>query len=338
LLTASPAVIYSLKYVDGMIQAEFVSENITRFLGYTAKEADFAWWSSNVHPDDRERCLRRLGELQERGHIVQEYRFRHKDGSYIWLREEQRGVRDENGHVIGVVGAWMDITNKKHLEQELATAHEETVLVLAAAAEAHDHLTGQHVHRIRSLAEAIAEEMGYDPTAARQLGLAAVLHDVGKIRVPRAILGKEGDLTEQEWDVMRKHTVWGSDLLADYPRLNFAAMIALNHHQRWDGTGYPNGLAGNAIPEPATIVAVADAFDAMTNDRPNHTHCTREEALEELRTMSGRQFNPAVVRAMLAVERRRQSTERAPLSDAPLVFDTVLPVATRAERQLVAVR
>ncbi len=154
----------------------------------------------------------------------------------------------------------------------LAQAHEETVLLLAAAAEAHDEVTGGHLQGVRALTEALAVELGYSEKDASATGLAAVLHDIGKIRVPKAVLGSTGLLADDEWELMKQHTTWGNAFLTDRPGFELAATIALCHHERWDGSGYPEGLAGDAILEAATIVTVADAFDAMVSDRPYRAH------------------------------------------------------------------
>lgn len=187
------------------------------------------------------------------------------------------------------------------LEQSQADA----VLMLAAAAEARDQVTGLHLQNIRALTEALALELGYAEEDARALGLAGVLHDIGKIRVPDAVLSGSGPLTDEDWELMKQHTVWGAELLAGHPGFELATAVARFHHERWDGSGYPDGLAGDEIPEAAAIVSVADAFDAMTSDRPYRAALTVEEAIEEIRACAGRQFSPRVAEAMLRLHRRR---------------------------------
>ena len=150
----------------------------------------------------------------------------------------------------------------------LVQAQTETVVLLAASAEAHDHATGLHLENVRAITEALARELGYGEEEAKELGLAAVLHDIGKVRVPDSLLSSAGTLADEEWELMKHHTSWGAEFLAGRPGFELAATIARSHHERWDGGGYPDGLAGEAIPESAAIVAVADSFDAMTSDRP----------------------------------------------------------------------
>jgi diguanylate cyclase (GGDEF)-like protein/putative nucleotidyltransferase with HDIG domain len=180
----------------------------------------------------------------------------------------------------------------------LAASQADTVVLLAASAEAHDQTTGTHLQAVRSLAESLALEMGWDPQQAKQVGLAAVLHDIGKIRVAELVLQKPGALTDEEWDLMKMHTVWGAEFLAGHRGFDLASEIARSHHERWDGGGYPDRLRHEDIPVAATVVTVADAFDAVTSDRPYRAARTIEEAMVELQTASGSQFNPDVVDAL----------------------------------------
>jgi len=186
----------------------------------------------------------------------------------------------------------------------LAEAQAETVMLLAAAAEAHDRTTGQHLQNVRAITQALARELGRSEEDARELGLAAVLHDIGKIRVPDSLLANVGRLTDDEWDLMKRHTAWGEEFLKGRPGFELAATIARSHHEHWDGSGYPNGLAGQAIPEGATVVSVADAFDAMTNDRPYRAARSVAAAVREILACSGKQFNPKAAKALLRLHKR----------------------------------
>jgi diguanylate cyclase (GGDEF)-like protein len=193
----------------------------------------------------------------------------------------------------------------------LAGAHEESVLLLAAAAEAYDDRTGSHLHRVRDVTEALARELGYSQQDARELGLASVLHDVGKIRVPPAVLTSPRGLSDEEWNDMRRHTLWGAGLLSGRRGFDLATLVARSHHERWDGAGYPDSLAGEAIPEAAAIVAVADSFDAMTSDRPYRDARPAEEAIAEINACAGTQFSPRVVAALNALYERGELCEGA---------------------------
>jgi HD-GYP domain-containing protein (c-di-GMP phosphodiesterase class II) len=193
----------------------------------------------------------------------------------------------------------------KSASTHLGEAHTETVMLLAAAAEAHDHTTGLHLQNVRAVTETLAQELGYSQEDTRELGLAAVLHDIGKIRVPDTILSTAGRLTEGEWEVMKRHSTWGEEFLKGRPGFELAATIARSHHEHWDGSGYPDGLAGDDIPEAATIVALADAFDAMISDRPYRAARSVTEALREIAACSGRHFSPRVAQAIARLDERK---------------------------------
>jgi diguanylate cyclase (GGDEF)-like protein len=191
----------------------------------------------------------------------------------------------------------------------LASSRNDTVMLLAASVEAHDETTGGHLHRVCTLTEALAREMGMDDEEARRLGVASVLHDIGKVRVPDVILRGEARLTEEEWIVMKQHTTWGAEFLAGHSGLELAVEVAQCHHERWDGSGYPHGLEGAAIPESAAIVSVADALDAITSDRPYRRRRSMRAAVREIFACSGSQFSPQVVAALLRLYRTRRLQE-----------------------------
>lgn len=185
------------------------------------------------------------------------------------------------------------------LLEQIHTVERDAVVMLAQAAEAKDDDTGEHVQRVGRLCRRIAHDLGLEDRMADDVGFFSMIHDVGKIHVPDRILKKPGPLTPAEWDVMRRHTVHGERILVDRPGFRIARQITRSHHERWDGRGYPDGLAGSAIPLPARIVAVADVFDALTHARPYKPAWPLEQALAEIRTLSGAAFDPQVVEAFL---------------------------------------
>ena len=211
------------------------------------------------------------------------------------------GVATQVTAIVQLAGLVEDL---QAASERLAASQAETVMMLAAAAEAHDRTTGMHLRSIRELAEALARELGYNDRAVSDLGLAAVLHDIGKVSVPDAVLGTPGKLDPQEWEQMKAHTIWGGDFLSGRPGFDLAARVARSHHERWDGGGYPDGLRGEEIPEAAAIVTVADSFDAMTHDRPYKARLSVSAAIAELRACAGTQFSPRVVAALLALHER----------------------------------
>lgn len=182
-----------------------------------------------------------------------------------------------------------------------------TLQALAAAASAHDHNTGAHAQRMVQLAEATARVLGRSEEEIHLLRLAAVLHDIGKIGIPDVILHKPGPLTEEEWATMRHHPKIGQEILMQaggvFERLSH---IVVAHHERSDGRGYPNGLAKEAIPISARILAVVDSFDAMTSRRPYREPMSVTEARAELQRCAGSQFDPHIVEAFLRMLDERQ--------------------------------
>lgn len=175
------------------------------------------------------------------------------------------------------------------------------VRALAAATEARDGVTGDHVDRVSRLTVALASLVAPDIAEAPELVFGALLHDIGKIGVPDAILRKPGPLTTVEMAVMRTHVEVGDRLLAPIPGFEGVRELVRAHHERWDGEGYPLGLAGASIPLAARLFSVCDAFDAMTNDRPYRAALGSEAALERMKQGASGQFDPAVVEALVGL-------------------------------------
>jgi two-component system, cell cycle response regulator len=161
-----------------------------------------------------------------------------------------------------------------------------------------------HLRGTAELALAVGRELGMRAEELDDVAQAAELHDVGKIAVPDAILEKSGPLSDTEWGFMRRHTIIGERILMAAPALRRVARLVRSSHERWDGTGYPDGLRGDEIPLGARVVAVCDAFDAMTTNRPYRLSIDEPEALTELRRCAGSQFDPAVVEAFVSVLQR----------------------------------
>jgi putative nucleotidyltransferase with HDIG domain len=167
--------------------------------------------------------------------------------------------------------------------------------------DARDAYTGAHSAEVQALCRRLALVLGADVNTAHVVGIAARLHDIGKVAVPDSVLNKPGALDEREWELMRQHPVIGAEIAARVPRLRSAVPAIRGHHERYDGGGYPDGLAGEDIPLAARIIAVADAFSAMVTDRPYRPARPLPEAVEELHRCAGSQFDPAVVGALESV-------------------------------------
>jgi response regulator RpfG family c-di-GMP phosphodiesterase len=199
--------------------------------------------------------------------------------------------------------------------RELEATYGTTLEALGSALDTRDVGTESHSRRVHGYALATAREYGVPPEHLRDLAHGVLLHDIGKIGIPDAILLKPGKLTPDEWTIMRTHPEIGRRLIEKIPFLRGAVPIVYSHHEKWDGSGYPRGLRGEAIPLGARIFAVVDAFDAMTFDRPYSRAISFEAAKAEIRRCTGAHFDPTVVEAFFRVpesllaEIRRRSVE-----------------------------
>lgn len=178
----------------------------------------------------------------------------------------------------------------------------DTITILAQAVELRDEYTGNHTFRVTSYALLLAEHMQLPPDQLELLRIGTPLHDIGKIGIDDSILRKPDRLTPEEFEHMKLHTVKGAEIVKTIPDLRPIVPIVLNHHERWDGKGYPEGLAGEAISPLARIVALADAFDAMTSDRPYRKGLPPAAALAEIEKMAGRQFDPVFAAGFLQIK------------------------------------
>lgn len=213
-----------------------------------------------------------------------------------------------------------------HLAEEVAAAtltivqrERETIFRLSRLAEFRDPETGSHIMRMAHYSRLIAEAMGLEPDQTQLVFEAAPMHDVGKVGIPDLILLKPCRLSPEEFLVMQRHATIGHDILAgsSSPILRAAAAIALDHHEKWDGSGYPRGIAGEAISLHGRIVAVADVFDALTSDRPYKKAWEMDEAAALVRAQSGRHFDPNCVAAFFQVLRQVREIY-ATYQDAPV--------------------
>lgn len=177
-----------------------------------------------------------------------------------------------------------------------------TIHALAATVDAKDHYTYGHSEKVAKYATAIAQELGYSQDSLESVRVAALLHDIGKIGVPDHLLGKSRPLSPKEWEVMRSHPDLGVAILKHIDAIKDCLVAVLHHHERYDGSGYPAGLKGENIPLNARILAVADAYDAMTSERPyRQGKMTCEQALAELTRCAGKQFDPRVVEVLASL-------------------------------------
>jgi putative nucleotidyltransferase with HDIG domain len=177
-----------------------------------------------------------------------------------------------------------------------------TITALAQAVELRDEYTGGHTERVTRYSLALAEHLQLAPEDVELIRIGTPLHDVGKIGIDDAILRKPDRLTPEEFEMMKTHTTKGAEIIATIPDLAGVLPIVRSHHERWDGRGYPDRLAGQAIPTLARVVALADAFDAMTSDRPYRKGMPASVAFAEIEKQAGKQFDPAFAAAFLAIQ------------------------------------
>ncbi len=238
----------------------------------------------------------------------------HKDGTVMDVAITAAPIVSD-GVVTGISAFTHDVTAesraRRELEQRvrertaaLADSRAETLQRLALAAEYRDDDTYRHTERVGLLSEQLARRMGLDDHQVALLRQAAPLHDIGKLALPDAILLKRGRFTADEFEAMKRHTVLGARMLSNSRSavLQMAEQIALTHHERWDGGGYPAGLTGEAIPVAGRIIAVADVFDALTHERPYKPAWSLDDAMAEIVRSSGTQFDPCIVDALRALD------------------------------------
>jgi putative two-component system response regulator len=181
-------------------------------------------------------------------------------------------------------------------------AHLQTVTMLANVVEARDRYTRGHVERVREYGLALAHALNWSPEACVVLEFGALLHDMGKILVPRSILNKPGQLAPSEWEILRRHPLDGASMLSGVDHLRDAVPYALYHHERWDGTGYPHGLRAKQIPLEGRLLAVVDAFDAMTSERAYRVALSHEQAYGEIERLAGKQFDPELAELFVRLQ------------------------------------
>jgi HD-GYP domain-containing protein (c-di-GMP phosphodiesterase class II) len=188
-----------------------------------------------------------------------------------------------------------------HKYSQRPSAGRQSMAVLLRVLGERDGYLGQHLGVVADLAEAVARRLQVLPAELETIRQAAEAHDVGKLAIPEEILAKPGPLNEDEWAFVKRHTLVGERILSAAPSLGTAAKIVRSTHERWDGGGYPDGLAGEAIPLGARVISVCDAFDAMTSERPYAAAMTPQEALREILRGAGTQFDPEVVDVFAAI-------------------------------------
>ncbi|MGB5527004.1 MAG: HD domain-containing phosphohydrolase [Gemmatimonadota bacterium] len=224
------------------------------------------------------------------------------------FESRQRPLVDSSGRVVGVLGVAVDVTARERAmtdleatNRALTNAYDSTLEGWVRALDLRDRETEGHTKRVTKLTVELARRMGVPEEDLVHVRRGALLHDIGKIGIPDAVLKKPGPLDEDEWKLMRQHPVWAREMISAVDFLQPALDIPYCHHERWDGEGYPRGLAGESIPLSARVFAVIDVWDALRSDRPYSEAWDEDRVLAHLREQAGGQFDPAVVEAFLGM-------------------------------------
>lgn len=289
----------------------FYSVQWKRMIGYEDDEigSDHQEWVTRIHPEDRDRCLADVQSivLGKTSSYRNEHRIRCKDGSYKWILARGKVVEwTDDGNPKRIIGTHTDITERKQAEDALSESMEKlthitesSINALAAAVDLRDPYTAGHQRRVAQLSVAIASSMNLDLDRVSTLKLAALVHDVGKIQVPAEILNRPGKLGDLEMQRIREHPEAGKEL---FKNVEFAwpmADMIYQHHERLDGSGYPQGLTDDEILFEAKILAVADVVEAMSSHRPYRQALGIEAALHEIEENAGTLYDEEVVRICL---------------------------------------
>lgn len=317
----SPVVFFQGE-ADKGLPLKYLSKNIDLF-GYEAEELmnNPIPLNSLVHPEDRPRINREVkkadrAEQLDRQHV---YRLRTREGEYRWVSEKNRRVKSSDGEKMEVVGVLFDETERILAEQRLRESHRlleeslenlqqgwvDTIRVLGKIVEFKDPYSQGHHYRVAHLAVAIAQNMGLSEEQIGEIQSAGLVHDIGKVYVPSDYLGRPGRITVKEFRLVKEHARVGAELLKNIHLPWDLSKIVLQHHERLDGSGYPNGLKGDQILLAARIIGVADVVEAMSSHRPWRAALGTEAALGEILTHSDIKYDSRVVAACINLFREK---------------------------------
>jgi len=312
LLTDNMLDLVSQMDAEGVFQ--YVSPSHRDILGYEPQELLGNSFFDFVHPDDFEVLMVKGTETKSNRYRNRaNFRFRHKQGHYLWMEIYVNSVAGAGGEVVGIVACSREITERKRAEDKMADtmvmyrkALEGIIHSMGVAVEKRDQYTAGHQVRVAKLARAIAQEMGLEQDTIDGLTLAAEIHDIGKLSVPAEMLTKPGDFSDLELLMIKNHSRAGYDILKDIEFPWPIAQIIDQHHERIDGSGYPEGLKGADILLEARIIGVADVVEAMGSHRPYRASLGIEEALGEISRNRGKLYDPEIVDACLKLFREKQ--------------------------------
>jgi PAS domain S-box-containing protein len=295
---------------DGQGYFLYASPACRAILGYEPDELIGQSALNYIHPEDMARIAPMLNLKPSENQVYTvSYRVRKKDGEYLWLESSARAILDqETGIPLEVHAASRNITERKSAQDALQAAHmelrdayERTIEGWVRALDLRDRETEGHTQRVTETTLKVARAIGIPESEIIHIRRGALLHDIGKIAISDEILQKPGPLDEKEWEAMRRHPLYAYEVLYPITYLRPALEIPFRHHERWDGSGYPQGLKGEDIPLIARLFAIVDVWDALSHDRPYRKASPSKEVIKYLQQQAGRLFDPDLVNLFVSI-------------------------------------
>ena len=281
------------------------SDELLRVFGFEPGEVEptFDLFLEIVHADDRERMIQLQAQaLRDGKSLTAEYRIITRDGEQRWIEGRAEAILDTDGTLVQMIGTAQDVT-ERHRREAMSTIamYRSAIAAIAATIEARDPYTAGHQRRVSQICESIASEIGLDHDLIEGITLAATIHDIGKVAIPAEILARPGRLQPAEFELIKGHSQAGHDIVAGIKFPWPIGEMILQHHERFDGSGYPNGIEGTDLHVGARIIAVADVLEAMASHRPYRPTRGIEAALWEVKKGRGTLFDPEIVDACLGL-------------------------------------
>ena len=295
----------SLTRVDTEGKILFVNKRFCELSGYAKEEVIEQSFSAMYADDIDPLIVKQLWETIQSGHVWRGVlKNKRKDGSLYWVKATVVPIKDKQGKITEFMSVRNDISEIIKLHEEIESTQQEIIYHMGEIAESRSQETGNHVRRVAEYSRLLALKYGLDAQEANKIAMASPMHDIGKVGIPDAILHKPGKLTDEEWEIMNTHAMLGYAVLqhSKRPILQASAIIAKEHHEKYDGTGYPLGLSGEAIHLYARIVAIADVFDALSHDRCYKKAWEDPDVFAFFEKERGAHFDPNLVDMFLAAK------------------------------------